>query len=62
MRADQIWFADKNEFGETEIYSAQDFAGIREDIPFDKWYLSGKFGAVPNINDSDIQFIFEDEK
>ncbi len=62
MRADQIWFADKNEFGETEIYSAQDFDGIREDIPFDKWYLSGKFGAVPNINDSDIQFIFEDEK
>ncbi len=62
MRADQIWFADKNEFGETEIYSAQDFDGVREDIPFDKWYLAGKFGAIPNINDSDIQLIFENEK
>ncbi|TAE01123.1 MAG: ATP-binding protein [Bacteroidetes bacterium] len=62
MRADQIWFTDKNEFGETEIYSAQDFDNIREDIPFDKWYLAGKFGAIPTINDSDIQTIFEDEK
>ncbi len=58
MRADQIWFADKNEFGETEIYSAQDFTDIREDIPFDKWYLAGKFGAIPNIQE--LEFIFED--
>ncbi len=61
MRADQIWFANKNNFGETEFYSAQYFDGVREDIPFDKWYLAGKFGAIPKINESDIHLIFEDE-
>ena len=57
FRSDQIWFADKNREGETEIYSAQDFKEIREDIPFDKWYLAGKFGALPDIKD--IEDIFK---
>lgn len=61
MRADQIWFAEKNNLGETQIYSAQDFEGVREDIPFDKWYLAGKFGAIPHINESEIQSIFEND-
>jgi AAA15 family ATPase/GTPase len=60
LRSDQIWFAEKNERGETLIYSAQDFEGVREDIPFDKWYLAGKFGAIPDIQD--IQFIFDYEQ
>ena len=55
LRADQIWFADKNPYGKTEIFSAQDFDGVREDIPFDKWYMAGKFGAIPQI--SKINFI-----
>ena len=50
FRSDQIWFTQKNEFGETELFSAQDFEGVREDIPFEKWYLGGKFGAIPYTN------------
>jgi AAA15 family ATPase/GTPase len=57
LRADQIWFAEKNKFGASEIFSAQDFPDVREDIPFDKWYMAGKFGAVPQIKE--LQFIFE---
>ncbi|MCB9232527.1 MAG: ATP-binding protein [Bacteroidia bacterium] len=49
LRKDQIWFADKNELGETDFYSLQDFEGVRETTPFDKWYSAGKFGAKPNI-------------
>ena len=52
FRSDQIWFTEKNRFGETELYSAQDFEEVREDIPFDKWYMAGKFGALPNIQES----------
>ena len=52
FRSDQIWFTEKNKFGETNMYSAQDFEGVREDIPFDKWYMAGKFGALPNIQES----------
>lgn len=52
FRSDQIWFAQKNQFGETELFSAQDFEGVREDIPFEKWYLGGKFGAIPYVENA----------
>lgn len=58
FRSDQIWFAEKDVKGATEIYSAQDFEGVREDISFEKWYLSGKFGAIPHP--SEIAYIFND--
>lgn len=60
LRADQIWFTEKTPQGATEFFSAQDFDGVREDIPFDKWYMEGKFGAVPHI--SEIDYIFGNGK
>jgi len=59
FRTDQIWFSEKNQYGETELYSAQDFDGVREDVPFDKWYLAGKFGGLPKIED--VESIFGHE-
>lgn len=49
IRKDQVWITEKNERGETDLYSLQDFESLREDTSFDKWYLSGKFGGVPQI-------------
>tara|TARA_R110000868_G_scaffold411200_1_gene702235 strand:+ start:1043 stop:2284 length:1242 start_codon:yes stop_codon:yes gene_type:complete len=49
IRKDQVWITEKNNKGETELYSLQDFDNLREDTSFDKWYLSGKFGGVPQI-------------
>lgn len=62
FRKDQIWFGDKNKYGITELYSVKDFndlKNVRSDIPFDKWYRTGKFGAVPNIKK--FEFIAEYE-
>lgn len=47
FRRDQIYFADKEENGSSEFYSLAAIEGIRPDAPYDKWYMSGKFGAVP---------------
>jgi AAA15 family ATPase/GTPase len=49
FRKDQVWFTEKNEQGVTELFSLQDFPEVREDTKFDKWYLAGKFGAIPNL-------------
>lgn len=57
FRKDQVWFAEKNEYGATELYSLQDFSEVREDTPFEKWYLAGKFGGVPNIKSLESLFI-----
>ncbi len=58
FRKDQIWFTEKNDFGETDLFSAQDFEDAREDTPFDKWYMAGKFGGIPQIKE--LEFIFQD--
>jgi AAA15 family ATPase/GTPase len=58
LRKDQIWLTEKTDKGESNIYSLQDFENLREDTPFEKWYLAGKFGALPNI--TSIENIFDD--
>lgn len=56
FRRDQIWFTEKDEFGKTELYALSQIDGIRKDIPYDKWYLSGRFGATPIVNEILIQY------
>ncbi len=48
FRRDQIWFVEKNIYGESEIFSLIDF-GARKDTSLEKNYLDGKFGGVPHI-------------
>lgn len=60
FRADQVWFAEKNANGESELFSAQDFEDISINIPFEQWYRSGRFGALPKFGG--IDYIFSDGK
>lgn len=47
---DQINILRKNMYGSTELYSISDIKGLRNDVPLQKWYLSGKLSGIPNIN------------
>lgn len=49
FRRDQIWFTDKNKFGEAKLYSLADFKSeeVRKTEPFEENYIKGKYGAVP---------------
>lgn len=49
IRRDQIWFSQKNKYGESELYSLSDFKGVRKKDLLLKKYLIGQFGAVPFI-------------
>ena len=59
MRKDQIWLVEKDKNGVTDLYSLQDFPEAREDTPFEKWYLAGKFGGLPII--PSVEEIYADE-
>ena len=48
VRRDQIWFTNKNEYGESTLYSLADYK-IRNDKSFTKDYLSGVYDAIPNL-------------
>lgn len=53
FRRDQIWFTEKDKYGATSLYSLIEFknSNLRPDTPIEKWYLSGRFGALPIFND-----------
>ena len=50
FRKDQIWFTEKNFDNVTELYSLDDFKGMRNSMIHSKNYLKGKFGAIPDLN------------
>lgn len=54
LRRDQIWFVQKDIYGESELYSLDDFKNVRKDDPKLKKYLLGIYGAVPSMNGSGL--------
>lgn len=58
IRKDEIWFVEKNRLGETCLYSLEEFKP-RFDKEIRKNYLLGRFGAIPNINVFDKEYIIE---
>jgi AAA15 family ATPase/GTPase len=52
LRRDQIWFVEKNQFGESSLYSLADFKAVdvRNTSSFVNNYLNGKYGAVPYLD------------
>jgi hypothetical protein len=51
LRRDQIWFTEKNKLGATQLFSLDEFDKneVRKNTPYDRWYLDGRFGALPLI-------------
>jgi uncharacterized protein len=68
FRRDQIWFTDKNKYGEARLYSLADFKSdeVRKTEPFEENYIRGKYGAVPYLeffnNLNNILSQYENEK
>jgi len=56
LRRDQITFIDKNYEQNSIAYKLSDIKGVRKDIPVDKWYLSGRFKAIPVTTEPNLQF------
>jgi len=50
FRRDQVFFVEKEYEGNTILFRLSDINGVRKDVPFDKWYLSGRFRAIPVIS------------
>lgn len=51
VRRDEIWFAEKENGGNTRLFSLEEFKDVaRFDRKIDKAYLEGRFGAIANIN------------
>ena len=60
LRRDQIDFVEKDNFGESHLYSLVQFKGIRNSASFQKDYIKGKYGAIPFLGD--FNQLFKNEK
>jgi AAA15 family ATPase/GTPase len=49
FRKDQVWFTEKDKYGEANLYSLADFKSdtVRKNEAFEDNYIRGKYGAVP---------------
>ncbi len=56
LRRDQIWFAEKED-GASSYFSLADFDKniVKPRSPFSRWYLEGRFDAIPKIDYRRIQ-------
>ncbi|MBP2659839.1 MAG: putative abortive infection protein [Firmicutes bacterium] len=55
FRRDQVWFTEKDEFEQTDLYSLVEFrlpdgSKVRNDSNLEKNYIRGRYGAIPYIN------------
>jgi len=46
---DQLYLVEKNRFGASQLFPLSSYTGLRKNTPIEQWYLSGRFGAVPQI-------------
>jgi len=55
FRRDQVWFTEKNRYGEAKLYSLADFKSskVRKGESYEDNYIKGKYGAVPFLADFD---------
>jgi len=53
FRRDQIYFIDKDKYGQSDLYSLYDYKKVRDDASYDKDYLLGKYGAIPYLSGFD---------
>jgi AAA15 family ATPase/GTPase len=70
FRRDQIWFTNKDKYGEAKLYSLANFKSdkVKKNEPFEDNYIRGKYGAIPylgffdNLNLSMSQYENEEQK
>ncbi len=56
FRRDEIWFAEKDKNGVSEIYALSDYIldddkKVRNDATYNKDYLTGRYGAIPVLDE-----------
>lgn len=54
FRRDQIWFAQKDEYGYSELLALSDFK-VRSDASFEKDYLAGVYGGIPFLKEFHVK-------
>lgn len=58
FRRDQVWFTQKNRYGEAKLFSLAEYK-VRKEENFEERYLDGRYGGVPFLEDISNLFNFK---
>jgi hypothetical protein len=53
LRTDEIWFAQKDKFGASKLYSLSDYK-IHNTIDIQNGYLNGRYGGIPFLSNFEL--------
>lgn len=59
FRRDQIWFTELKEDRSTDLYSLAEIRNVRKTENLLKGYISGKYGAIPMLNQNFLKLFSE---
>ncbi|MEJ6401076.1 AAA family ATPase [Nicoliella lavandulae] len=65
LRTDQIWFAEKNRYGQSKLFSLFDFDDPklkRKDVKYKKQYLEGRYGATQIVDEGLLRKALNDSE
>jgi len=62
FRLDQFYFSEKDYKGASKYFRLSDFTNISKVAPLSKWYLLGRFGAVPMIDEYELSLDLNNSK
>jgi AAA15 family ATPase/GTPase len=54
FRLDQLYFAEKDQKGTSNYYRLSDFTNLSKVTPLAKWYMLGRLGGVPMIDEYEL--------
>lgn len=60
LARDQLWFIQKESDGASQLYPLTDFKPRKDEV-FSRQYLSGRYGAVPEIDDHAFTDLWADD-
>jgi len=60
FRLDQLFFVDKNYQGCSKYFRLSELKNLSRVAPLAKWYMLGRFGATPHINEFELSLKFEE--
>jgi hypothetical protein len=61
LRRDQVWMTEKDARGASALFALSDIGGVRTSAPLEKWYLSGRLGAIPGIEQIGFELSYPHE-
>lgn len=55
---DELWLVDRDSRGASELYSLDEFSKdeVRKGANLERWYLDGRFRAIPSLDSSSLDF------